>query len=121
MNIYDLALDEAKELAKEGGKELAKVLVEAFGTTQFSRERHPLHGETVVAVLPHGFIHFGRLKDIGGRYMLEDASNLRHWKMRGAGLPEFALKGPIEGDLIDKIGDVYMESVLFFYPAGEWS
>ncbi|MCG7931925.1 MAG: hypothetical protein N0E44_17980 [Candidatus Thiodiazotropha lotti] len=109
MDLNDMTIGQAKELAS------------MFGANQSCRDRHPLHGKKAVAVLPHGFIHFGTLKDQGGRYMLEDASNLRYWKQRDSGLPEFALKGPVESDKIDKIGNVHLETVLFFYPIGDWS
>ena len=86
-----------------------------------SRHIHPLAGRRVVAVLPHGFIHVGVLHDLNGRYMLTDASNLRYWQKRDRGLTEFAEKGPISGDRIDSAGDIYIETVLFFYITGDWS
>jgi len=98
--INELTIGEAREMAKE---------------------RHPLDGNRVLAVLPNGFIHFGTLHDMGDRYSLTDASNLRYWNKRDGGLPGFAKNGPIEGDRIDKIGTVYIETVLFFYPLGDWS
>lgn len=82
--------------------------------------KHPLDGKKVVAVLPNGFIHFGVLESNGSNYMLASASNLRYWKQRENGLPEFALSGPIEGDRIDKIGTVYFDSAVFFLPCGGW-
>ena len=81
---------------------------------------HPLNGKRVVAVLPHGFIHFGILHDNGGHYTLTEASNLRYWKTRSGGLPEFAAKGPITDDRIDEIGTVHFDTALFFYQTGDW-
>ena len=81
---------------------------------------HPLNGQGVLAVLPHGFIHYGTLIDDGFHPHLVDASNLRYWSKRAGGLPAFAADGPVQDDLIDKIGTVYLVSVLFFYPLGEW-
>ena len=93
---------------------------ELINTETESKSKHPLNGQRVVAVLPHGFVHFGTLHDNGGHYTLTNASNLRYWKMRGGGLPEFANKGPVSEDKIDNIGTLYFDSVLFFYPTGEW-
>ncbi|MEW8048974.1 MAG: hypothetical protein AB2792_20000 [Candidatus Thiodiazotropha sp.] len=109
MDLNEMTIGELKEISA------------MFGVNQSCRERHPLHGKRVVAVLPHGFIHFGTLKDRGGRYVLEDASNLRYWKQRDGGLPEFAAQGPKSDDRIDKIGDAHLETVLFFYPTGSWT
>lgn len=83
--------------------------------------RHPYHGRRVLAVMPHGFIHFGLLHHESGGFRLTDASNLRYWTKRDGGLPEFASKGPKSNDRIDKIGEVALESPLFFYPLGDWS
>lgn len=106
MNIDDLTIGQAKELSA------------IFGGT---KEKHPLDGQKVVAVLPHGFIHYGVLHDSGGRFALSEASNLRYWVKRDGGLPEFAAFGPKEDDRIDKIGVVHFDSALFFYPCGCWA
>ena len=82
---------------------------------------HPLHGKAVIAVLPHGFVHFGTLHSEGGRYRLSNASNLRFWKERKGGLPEFARSGPIESDKIDEAGDIFFDGAVFFYRAGTWA
>ncbi len=83
--------------------------------------RHPYHNRRVLAVMPHGFIHFGLLHDEGGRLRLTDASNLRYWSKRDGGLPEFAKAGPNPDDKIDEIGEVILELPMFFYPLGDWS
>ena len=107
MNLDDITLKQARELSG------------MFGGAS-CRQKHPLDGKKVVAVLPNGFIHFGILKDTGYRYELSEASNLRYWKQRDNGLPQFAKDGPISDDRIDKIGTVHIETVLFFYECG-WS
>jgi hypothetical protein len=110
MNIDNLTFGEIKEI------------VALFGNAHKSTSKHVLHGKIVIAVIPNGFIHFGKLNDIGGgRYVLEGASNLRYWKQRTGGLPEFAKNGPVSDDKIDKIGAAHIESVLFFYEAGNWA
>jgi len=93
---------------------------EQLATERDAMQVHPLDGKGVIAILPSGFIHFGILRDLGGSYELRNASNLRYWKQRAGGLPEFAKTGPLSGDKIDKIGTVYVDSVLFFYPTGKW-
>lgn len=93
-------------------------LAQAFGGN--NRTQHPYHGKRVLAVLPHGFIHFGHLHDEGGRYRLTDASNLRYWSKRDGGLPEFAASGPKSDDRIDVIGEVAFDNPLFFFPLGDW-
>ena len=82
---------------------------------------HPLIGRRVLAVLPHGFIHFGTLNRESGVLKLTDAKNLRYWVKRDGGLPEFARSGTKGDDRIDPIGTVYLENVLFFYPLGDWA
>ena len=108
MNIDDLTIGEAKELSRMFGSEPA-------------HSGHPLDGEMVVAVIPNGFVHIGKLQSSGERYILTDASNLRYWEKRDGGLPELAISGQKSGDRVDKIGTVYIDTVLFFYPAGGWS
>ena len=81
---------------------------------------HPLNGQGVLAVMPHGFIHFGLLHDEFGYLRLTEASNLRYWSKRDGGLPEFAKNGPKSDDKIDKIGEAVLESPLFFFPLGSW-
>ena len=94
-------------------------LRELFGNSQ-AKNLHPLHEKKVVAVLPNGFIHFGTLHDLGDRYRLSAASNLRYWAKRSNGLPEFAKNGPEDEDRIDKAGDIYFDDAVFFYKAGAW-
>lgn len=110
MNIDDLTIAQAKTLASMFNP-----------VPQNNHKGHPLLGRKVVAVLPHGFIHFGELYATQTGYKLTDASNLRYWSKRDGGLPEFAKKGPIADDRVDKIGVVYFDSALFFYPCGNWS
>lgn len=90
-------------------------------TSNHNRTNHPLRGKRVLAVIPHGFIHFGTLDIEDGVMLLRDASNLRYWEKRDGGLPEFTMNGPKNGDKIDKIGTVYLGNILFFYPLGDWS
>lgn len=108
MNLNDLTIGEAKELFSMFGGEPSHL-------------NHPLDGQMVVAVIPNGFIHIGKLQSSGGRYILTDASNLRYWEKRDGGLPELALSGQKAGDRVDIIGTVYIDTVLFFYSAGGWS
>jgi hypothetical protein len=108
MNIDELTIGEAKKLAA------------MFGN-QPVHKKHPLNGKKVIAVLPNGFIHIGTLEDDDGRYTLTEASNLRYWKERDGGLPELAIDGPKSGDRIDEVGNIYIETALFFYQAGNWS
>lgn len=114
MSIEDITVGEAQKIA---------ALISHPGCVLSdwqSSANHPLEGQRVVAVLTNGFIHFGILNAVSIGYRLTNASNLRRWSKRNHGLPEFASKGPIEGDMIDPIGEVYFDSALFFYPCGEW-
>lgn len=108
MKLNELTIGEAKQLAT------------LFCSTE--NQKHPLDGKKVIAVLPHGFIHFGDLEDLGNSFVLRNASNLRYWEKRDGGLPEFAKDGPKSNDRIDKIGNdgVYFSSALFFYLIGDW-
>ena len=107
-NINDMTIGEFKEIA-------------TLLNNSAQPSDHPLEGKRVVAVLPHGFIHFGKLESVSGRLTLTDAHNLRYWAKRDGGLPEFAAKGPSDEDRIDLIGTTYLEHVLFFYPCGDWA
>ena len=111
MNIDELTIGQAKELATMFASEVKEPKPPMS---------HPLIGKKVVAVLPNGFIHFGTLQEESGTYSLNEASNLRYWKQRDGGLPEFAKIGPKNDDRIDVIGTVYFDSALFFYPIGDW-
>ena len=86
------------------------------GSTDVTAIAHPLDGKKVIAVLPYGFIFLGKMHDLGGRFRLTEASNIRFWVKRNGGLPELAEKGPINGDRIDPCGDVFFDNALFFYP-----
>lgn len=83
---------------------------------------HPAIGKNVLAILPSGFIYFGILTQYSsGDYGLENASNLRYWKTRNGGLPEFAEKGPVSDDKIDKVsGTVFFEGYVAILPLGDW-
>jgi len=109
MNIDDMKLGELKEIAS------------LFGG-QSTQKKHPLLGKKVVAILPHGFIFFGKLDQDGGFFRLTDASNLRYWKTRDGGLPEFAKSGVIDGDKIDKLDDcVCFDAHISIIPCGDWN
>ena len=95
----------------------AKVISSLIGGAD-KQTPHPLDGTKVVAVVPYGFVFFGFLHTTPTGYVLTDASNVRRWDKKDGGLPEFAAKGPTSKDTIDEVGDVYLEEVLFFYPAG---
>lgn len=108
MNIDDIKFSDLKKIAEmfNGGNNTA----------------HPLVGKNVVAILPHGFIYFGKLSQESGTFKLTEASNLRHCKQRNGGLPEFAQKGPISDDRIDKISDcVCFDIHIAIVPCGEWN
>ena len=92
MHLDDLTIKEARELACMFGHKAGV-------------SSHPLSGKKVLVVLPHGFIYFGRLKQCGEWFTLTEASNLRYWKGRDNGLPEFVAKGPIDGDRVDSCAD----------------
>lgn len=110
MNVDNLTIAQARSIAS------------MFSTPMAApRLIHPMNGKGVVAVLPNGFIHYGTLHDDPCGRSLSDASNLRSWKQREGGLPQFAKDGPVDGDQIDPIGTFYIETVLFFYPMGDWS
>ena len=81
---------------------------------------HPLTGRRVLAILPHGFIYYGTLKQDGEWLTLTGASNLRYWKSRSGGLPEFAANGPIDDDLIDPCADLTFQGHVALLPLGEW-
>jgi hypothetical protein len=82
---------------------------------------HPLIGKKVLAILPNGFIYFGLLEQECGSFKLTNASNLRYWKTRESGLPEFADKGPVDDDKIDRISSsVYFESYISMIECGDW-
>ena len=108
MNIDDLTIKEARQICS------------IFGNQDPEPTTHPLNGQRVIAVLPNGFVHFGTLNQQCHGYTLTDASNIRYWEKRDGGLPAFAQTGPKDGDKIDIIGSVHIETVLFFYPCGEW-
>ena len=110
MNIEELTIKQTREIAR---------IFSAEATSQ--NNSHPLLGRKVIAVLPHGFVHFGTLCYEGSSYVLKNASNIRYWQKRGGGLPELARSGLLPADRIDDIGDVYFDAALFFYPCGDWS
>ena len=108
MNIDDMKLGDIKQIAA------------LFGGENQSK-KHPLIGQKVVAILPHGFIYFGKLSQESGIYKLTDASNLRYWKTRSGGLPEFAKDGPIDDDKIDAVsGCVCFDVHIAIIPCGDW-
>jgi len=100
--------------------DLRELLCQESSNTSTDSNRHPYHGRRVLAIMPHGFIHFGLLWQQGGYLFLKDASNLRYWSKREGGLPEFAKNGPVGDDRIDSIGEVVLETPMFFYPLGDW-
>lgn len=92
-------------------------LASVFGGNQ---QPHPLSGRRVLAILAHGFVYFGTLRQDDGCLRLGDAANLRYWKSRDGGLPEFAAKGPVSDDRIDQCADVFFNSYVALMPLGEW-
>jgi hypothetical protein len=112
MNLDNLTIGQVKELVGLiGGGNTDQVLT------------HPLVGKRVTAILPHGFIYFGTLYQHGKTLSLSDASNLRYWKQRNGGLPEFIKNGPIDDDRIDKVesGVVCIGDHIAIIPCGDWN
>ena len=104
MNINELTLGQIKEIQSLLGNPSAKA--------------HPFTGERVIAILPHGFIFYGIL---GPDMLLAEASNIRYYTKRDGGLPEFAAKGPVSDDRIDKLpGMIDVSKAICFYQTGEW-
>ncbi|MBA1446510.1 MAG: hypothetical protein M3H12_20010 [Chromatiales bacterium] len=124
VDYYDddnTVLDLVRE-AIEKAEGRAKWEIARRKSVQPVKKTHPFEGKRVVAVLPHGFIYYGTLTYYDdGRFTLTNAMNLRYWSARDRGLPEFAKKGPIQGDRIDFIGTIHIEQGLVFYPTGDWS
>ena len=120
-------VERLKDADNTGGNEmkvsmndLRELLLEDTSDTAPAGNRHPYYNRRVLAIMPHGFIHFGLLRQQGDYLILKDASNLRYWSKRDGGLPEFAQKGPGSEDKIDKIGEVVLETPMFFYLLGDW-
>jgi len=84
------------------------------------KTKHPLVGKVVVAVLPHGFIYFGKLDSLDGHMRILNAQCLRYWAKRDSGLLEFAEKGPIDGDKIDSGGDIFIGEYISLMETGDW-
>ncbi|MEW8358646.1 MAG: hypothetical protein AB2662_12025 [Candidatus Thiodiazotropha sp.] len=89
-------------------------------------DRHPLHNSYVIAILPFGFVHHGNLLDLGNRFCLEDARNIRYWRQREGGLPQLANEGFMQDpnetdnktDVIDEVtGTIHFESFICLYPS----
>jgi len=56
----------------------------------------------IVLILRNGFVFVGDTTRRNGVGYLK-GSQVRYWKQRDGGLPEFAAKGPKEGDKLDAI------------------
>ena len=56
----------------------------------------------IVLIIRNGFVFVGRTHRRDGIGYLSGAQ-VRYWKARDGGLPEFARGGPVEGDRLDKI------------------
>ncbi|MES9825447.1 MAG: hypothetical protein ABW127_13560 [Candidatus Thiodiazotropha endolucinida] len=89
-------------------------------------DRHPMHNLYVIAILPFGFVHHGKLLDLGNRFCLEDARNIRYWRQRDGGLPQLANQGFMQDpnvtnekmDVIDEVtGKIHFESFICLYPS----
>ena len=96
MNIEDLTIKEAKELAC------------MFGAGN-SCKKHPLVGKRVMVILPGRFIYLGTLDQKDDYFVLNDAQNVRYWTKRANALGGLAQTGPIDGDLIDDCPAVWFK------------
>ena len=108
MNIDDLTLGQVKGIA------------EMFGGAK-QQKAHPLLGQRVLVILPHGFVYFGNLNQRYGELELLDACNVRYWEKREGGLPEFADSGPSENDKIDRVHtSVIIGQYVAMIECGDW-
>ncbi|MCG7979923.1 MAG: hypothetical protein N0E58_17555 [Candidatus Thiodiazotropha endolucinida] len=92
---------------------------------------HPLHDGYVIAILPFGFVHHGKLQDLRNRrYCLKDARNIRYWQTRKGGLPQLAREGFMQDpnekdkktDVIDEVrGEIHFESFVCLYPSKKFN
>lgn len=111
MNINDLTIGQAKELAR------------AFGTDA-NQVKHPIFDGLVVAQFIGRFVFVCRLEIRDGYCYLTNVRNVRYWTSRDNGLGDLAMHGMLDGDKIDYWPDqvIPVDKLGPVMPAGEsWS
>ena len=96
MDINDLTLGEAKQLANLFSKDTAVNITAVFGKEE--------HGNCIV-VLDNGFVYLGDLSTDNDWLYISKARNIRRWK-GGHGLSWYAENGFSKDIVLDASGDV---------------